>query len=79
MRSSDSVLLIDCQAPKHSCNDKVVQGDPRKYKTFAETYPESLEVEGINYDQWFFYCFENISNRMVSGMVRFKNNIWNTF
>ena len=51
MRSSDSVLLIDCQAPQHSCNDKVVQGDPRRYKTFAETYPESLEVEGINYNQ----------------------------
>ena len=58
MRNSDSVLLIDCQMPKH--NDKIVQGDPRKYKTFAETYPESLEIEGINYQQLLFHCLQNI-------------------
>ena len=47
MRNSDSVLLIDCQAPKSNQKDEIIQGDPRKYKTFAQTHPESLEVEGI--------------------------------
>ena len=60
MRNSDSVLLIDCQVPKHNVNNEVVQGDPRKYKTFSETYPESLELEGINYEQWLFHCLEYI-------------------
>ena len=44
MRNSDSVLLIDCQMT--NSKNTATDGDSRKYKTFADNYPESLEVEG---------------------------------
>ena len=48
MRNSDSVLLVDCQLPNKSNEDKEndAAGDPQKYMTFANRHPESLECEG---------------------------------
>ena len=46
MRNSDSVILIDCRLPENINNHEILQKDPRHYHTFADNYPESLEVEG---------------------------------
>ena len=46
MRNSDSVLLIDCRLPNDETKNKNLTENHRKYKTFSDNYPESLEVEG---------------------------------
>ena len=46
MRNSDSVLLIDCRLPNDESKNKNLTENHRKYKTFSDNYPESLEVEG---------------------------------
>ena len=49
MRNSDSVLLIDCRLPENINKNETLQKDPRHYQTFADNYPESLEIEGTYY------------------------------
>ena len=46
MRNSDSVLLIDCRLPNDETKNKNPTDNHRKYKTFSDNYPESLEEEG---------------------------------
>ena len=46
MRNSDSVFLIDCRLPNDESKNKNLTENHRKYKTFSDNYPESLEVEG---------------------------------
>ena len=46
MRKSESALLIDCQLRRANPVNETISGDPRKYTTFANAYPEALEVEG---------------------------------